>query len=176
MASRASIAGHPIHPMLVGIPIGLFVFSLVADIAARAGGGEAWPIVALYCMGGGIVGALFAAVPGFIDLVSMTDERDKKIGLSHMAINLVVVTLYVVNFALRWRGEPWDEIPFALSVIAIVLLAVAGWLGGHMVFVHGVAVGSPAAGARPPVERRKVQMPVRKERRRAGHGMPVGQF
>jgi uncharacterized membrane protein len=174
MASRASIAGHPIHPMLVGIPIGLFIFSLVADIAARLGWGEAWPTVALYCMGGGIAGALLAALPGLVDLLSMTDEKVKKTGLAHMATMLVVVTLYVVNFALRWRGEPADGTPFALSVIAILLLLAGGWLGGHMVFVHGVAVAS--TGARPPVERRKVQMPVRKERRRTDHGMPVGQF
>jgi uncharacterized membrane protein len=174
MASRASIAGHPIHPMLVSIPIGLFVFSLVADIAARFGWGEAWPAVALYCMGGGIVGALLAAIFGFVDLMSITDEKVKRIGLSHMAINLVVVTLYVVNFALRWQGQPVDGIPFALSVIAIVLLLVSGWLGGHMVYVHGVAVGS--AGAQRAVERRKVQVPVSRERRRTDHGMPVGQF
>ena len=62
MASKASIAGHPIHPMLVGIPIGLFVFALVADLASRvAGTSDAWPIVALYCIGGGIVGALLVA-------------------------------------------------------------------------------------------------------------------
>jgi uncharacterized membrane protein len=174
MASRASIAGHPIHPMLVSIPIGLFVFSLVADIAARFGWGEAWPAVALYCMGGGIVGALLAAVPGLVDLLSMTDERIKKVGLSHMAVILVVVTLYVVNFALRWQGQPVQGTPFALSVAAILLLLVGGWLGGHMVFVHGVAVA--AAGARPAVERRKAQLPVRKERRRTQPGEPVGQF
>ena len=174
MASRASIAGHPIHPMLVTIPIGLWVFSLVADIAGIATGGEAWPVVALYCMGGGIVGALLAAVPGFVDLVSMTDERVKKIGLTHMAVNLVVVTLYAVNFALRWRGEAWDGTPLVLSVIAILLLLSSGWLGGHMVYVLGVAVEAP--GGRPAVERRKVQRPVRTERRRADQGMPVGQF
>ena len=173
MASRASIAGHPVHPMLVTLPIGLFIFSLVADIDAF-GGREIWPVVAFYCMGGGIVGALLAAIPGFIDLVSMTDERVKKIGLYHMGINLVVVTLYAVNFALRWGGDAWDGTPFALSVIAIVLLAVSGWLGGHMVYVHGVAVEAP--GGRPGVERRKVQLPVRTERRRGDQGMPVGQF
>jgi uncharacterized membrane protein len=174
MASRASIAGHPIHPMLVPIPIGLFVFSLVADIAARFGWGEAWPAVALYCMGGGIVGALLAAIFGFVDLVSMADERVKKLGVSHMTINLIVVTLYIVNFSLRWQGQPTEGTPFALSVIAILLLLVSGWLGGHMVYVHGAAVGP--ASARPTIERRKTQVPVGRERRRSGHGMPVGQF
>ena len=174
MASKASIAGHPIHPMLVSIPIGLFVFSLVADIAARAGWGEAWPVVAFYCMGGGIVGALLAAVFGLVDLLSMTDERVKKVGLAHMAIMLVVVTLYVVNFALRWQGAPVAGAPFTLSVFAILLLLAGGWLGGHMVFVHGVAVAQP--GAQRHVERRRKQVPVRQERRRTDIGTPVGQF
>ena len=172
MASRASIAGHPIHPMLVPIPIGLFVFSLVADIAARFGWGDAWPTVAFYCIGGAIAGALLAAVFGLVDLLSMTDAKVKKIGVAHMAINLVVVTLFIVNFALRWQGHPVEGTPFALSVVAIILLAAAGWLGGHMVFVHGAAVGP----ARPILERRKAQVPVRQERRRTDHGMPVGQF
>jgi uncharacterized membrane protein len=100
----------------------------------------------------------------------------KKTGLTHMAVMLVVVTLYVVNFALRWRGMPADGMPLALSVIGIVLLLAGGWLGGHMVYVYGVAVGAPSAGSRVPVERRKVQLPVRKERRRPDQGMPVGQF
>ena len=81
MASKASIAGHPIHPMLVGIPIGLFVFALVADLANMVNGAsDAWRTVAFYCIGGGIVGALLAAPFGLIDLLSIRDERAKKIG------------------------------------------------------------------------------------------------
>ena len=174
MASRASIAGHPIHPMLVSIPIGLFVFSFVADLAVRFGwGGEAWPAVAFYCMGGGIVGALLAAVFGLIDLLSLREERAKRIGVAHMVINLVVVALFVVNFVMRWQGQSADGTPFALSLIAILLLLASGWLGGHLVFVHGVAVEQP--GAKPLVDRRKVQVPVRQERRRINTGWPIGQ-
>jgi uncharacterized membrane protein len=173
MASRASIGGHPIHPMLVPIPIGLFVFSFVADLAVYFGWGGAWPAVAFYCMGGGIAGALLAAVFGLVDLLSITDDRVKKIGVAHMVINLGVVALFAVNFLLRWQGQPVAGTPFMLSVIAILMLVVSGWLGGHMVFVHGVAVTQP--GERPLVERRRVNMPVRQERRRFHPGSPIGQ-
>ena len=62
MRTPASIAGHPIHPMLVPIPIGLWVFSLVCDIVFTVGGKNPdWATVALFTMGGGIVGALLAA-------------------------------------------------------------------------------------------------------------------
>ena len=174
MSNRAAVAGHPIHPMLVTIPIGLFVFSLVADIAVYLGYGGAWPEVAFYCMGGGIVGALLAAVFGLVDLLAVRADRPVlRIGLMHMVINLVVVALFALNFALRWQDHTPTGTPMLLSVAAVLLLLVSGWLGGHMVFVHGVAVQAP--GTAPTPERRKVQMPVRVERRRAYPGQPVGQ-
>jgi uncharacterized membrane protein len=173
MASRASIAGHPIHPMLVPLPIGLFVFSFVADLATRFGWGDPWPAVALYTMAGGIVGALVAAVFGLIDLLSLSDARVKKIGYAHMIVNLGVVALYLANFALRLRESPLEGTPFALSAIAILALLVAGWLGGHMVYVHGVAVAPRSAPSY--VERRRSHTPVRQERRRMDTGSPLGQ-
>lgn len=173
MVSQASIAGHPIHPMLVPIPIGLFVFSLVADIAVYLGYGAAWPAVALYTMGGGVIGALLAAAFGLVDLLSLREERTKKIGVAHMVINLVVVTLYAVNFWLRWEGQPLEGAPGTLSIVAIVLLLVSGWLGGHMVYVHGAGVAGTLG--RPLIDRRKAQVPVRHERRRAQAAQPIGQ-
>lgn len=173
MISRASIAGHPIHPMLVPIPIGLFVFSLVADIAVYLGWAGAWPAVALYCIGGGIVGALFAAAFGLVDLLSLRDDRAKKTGVAHMVINLIVVTLYVVNFWLRYQGEPIDGIPGTLSIVAILMLLVSGWLGGHLVYILGVGV-TPALG-RPLIDRRKSSVPVPQERRRIHTSQPIGQ-
>ena len=149
MRTPASIAGHPIHPMLVPIPIGLWVFSLVCDLV-HAGGSTnpAWSTVALYTMGGGIAGALLAAVPGLIDLLSLPAHA-RKTGVAHMAINLTVVVLYAVNL---WLRLPAPEDPGALiwlSVLAIGLLVISGWLGGKMVYVLGVAVE-----ARPEEKRR----------------------
>ena len=151
MRTPASIAGHPIHPMLVAIPIGLWVFSFVCDLFVLSGRTGAWPTVALYTMVGGVVGALLAAVPGFIDLLSLPDGP-KKTAIIHMSINLTVVALFAINAWLRINGAPPTGTPFLLSVVAIGLLLVSGWLGGKMVYVHGVAVDT-AAGV-PPVDRR----------------------
>jgi uncharacterized membrane protein len=142
MRTPANIAKHPIHPMLVGIPIGLWLFSLICDLVAVLGNGdEVWRVVALYTMVGGIVGALLAAVPGFIDMLSLPSGI-KRIALVHMTINLIVVALYAVNIWLR-LPDPASTTPVWLSVIAVGLLAVSGWLGGKMVYVHGVAVETP---------------------------------
>jgi uncharacterized membrane protein len=136
MKTPASIAGHPIHPMLVAIPIGLWIFSLVCDLAPLFGAsGEPWATVAVYTMAGGIAGALLAAVPGLIDLLSLPSPI-RRTALLHMAINLGVVALYAANLWLRLDGTTlvW------LSVLGIGLLVVSGWLGGKMVYEHGVAV------------------------------------
>ena len=73
MSSPASIGKHPIHPMLVEFPIGLWVFALVCDVVRLFGGAEVWNSVALYCIAGGIVGALLAAVPGQVQPVPFID-------------------------------------------------------------------------------------------------------
>jgi uncharacterized membrane protein len=142
MRTPANIAKHPIHPMLVAVPIGLWLFSLICDLIFYfGGGGQSWQIVAYYTLIGGIFGALVAAVPGFIDMLSLPWGL-KRIALMHMSLNLTVVALYVVNWWMRSRGAEGMG-PFWLSLISIAMLAVSGWLGGKMVYVHGVAVESP---------------------------------
>jgi uncharacterized membrane protein len=152
MRTPANIAGHPIHPMLVTIPIGLWVFSLVCDLVAlRSAEPETWNLVAQYALIGGIVGALAAALPGLVDLLSLRDKAIKKTALVHMAINLTVVALYVVNAWLRAGQEGTaGGTPFILSLVAVAMLVVSGWLGGKMVYLAGVGVSPEAAAAVPP--------------------------
>ena len=143
MSSPASVKRHPIHPMLVPLPIGLWVFSLVCDVIFKIWGGTAWATVALYTMGGGIAGALLAAIPGLIDYKGLRDPHVTKMATSHMTINLIVVGLYAVNLWLRLRNQDTDvlpPVPFALSIIGVLLLAVSGWIGGEMIYKHGVGV------------------------------------
>jgi uncharacterized membrane protein len=140
MKTPASIAGHPIHPMLVALPIGLWIFSLVCDLVRLFGNaGDNWRIVALYTLAGGIAGALLAAIPGLIDLLSLPPPV-KRTAIIHMSINLAVVALYAVNLWLRLQGAAESTVVW-LSVIGIGFLVISGWLGGKMVYEHGVGVG-----------------------------------
>ena len=103
-----------------------------------------------------------AAIFGFIDLMSLRPEP-RKTGLAHMTINLIVVVLYVINFWLR-SGTP--EAPGGyvwLSLIAIALLVVSGWLGGKMVYVYGAGVSGVGEKARAE-EPRSMREPDRRTR------------
>jgi uncharacterized membrane protein len=152
MRTPASIAGHPVHPMIVPIAIGGFILSLVFDIVCLAtGNGDVWGPVAYYTMIGGIVGALLAAVFGFTDLISLPAGYTKNIAYTHMTINLVIVVLFIINAYLRHGAAPTTGL-FILSLVSIALLVVSGWLGGKMVYEAGVGVSigeEPAAGTPP---------------------------
>jgi uncharacterized membrane protein len=138
MRTPANIAKHPIHPMIVPIPIGLWLFSLLCDLIHRFGGASPhWEVVAMYTMVGGIIFALIAAVPGFIDLLSLP-RPIQHTAIKHMGINLTIVVLYAINAWMRRDGVTDGAI--WLSVIAVLLLVVSGWLGGKMVYEAGVAV------------------------------------
>jgi uncharacterized membrane protein len=143
MRTPASIAGHPIHPMLVPIAIGGFVLSFVFDIVCWASGASSpnvWNQVSYYTMLGGIAGALLAAVPGLIDLLSLPPGPVKSTAIKHMALNLTIVAIYVFN-AWKRHASPSDlGLPMLLSLITILALLVSGWLGGKLVFEGGVGV------------------------------------
>ena len=141
MRTPASIAGHPIHPMLVPIAIGCFVFSFAADVICMVRGNPSlWNPLAYYVMLGGIVGALAAALPGLIDLLSLPPGPVKKIAVTHMSINLLVVAIYVWNAWMRHVSPADLKVPMILSAVTILMLLFSGWLGGKMVFEHGVGV------------------------------------
>jgi uncharacterized membrane protein len=156
MASPASLRNHPIHPMLVPFPIALWIFSFVCDVVYALGWGDIlWKHMAFYSMAGGIVGALVAAIPGIMDYRSLSDPHVKRIGSWHMAINLTSAALFAVNLWLRWGGAPAETLPMVLSLLGIALLSISGWLGGELVYVHGVAVER-----NPPSEQeRRVRLP-----------------
>lgn len=148
--------GHPIHAMLVSVPIGLWMFSLVSDvIVVMRWGPPVWSDVAFYTMAGGLVGALLAALPGLVDLLAIEDRTTKTLGVRHMSINLLVVVLFAGDLWLRRTAIPGATLPLGLSIVGIALLGVSGWLGGEMVYVYGV-------GVQPPGDRRREERdPVR---------------
>ena len=144
--------GHPFHPILVTIPIGAWIGSLILDIASRSvdqpaglARGAYWLIAA------GVIAALIAAVFGLLDLLTIPRAtRAFTVGLTHLAINLVVVGLFVASWLVRRSdglGGPTPVLPFVLSIVAIALLLVSGWLGGMLTYRYGVRVADEATQA-----------------------------
>lgn len=144
--------GHPFHPILVTVPIGAWVVSFVFDLASRwAGEPEVFVKGSFWLIGAGILGALAAALFGFLDLLAIPRGTAAfRTGITHMALNLTVVALFAVSFLVR--RDHLDEGNatvggVTLSVIALALLGVSGWLGGKLTYRYGVRVADEATQA-----------------------------
>jgi len=141
METRATVAEHPVHPMLIPFPIALWIFSLASDLISLFGfGGPVWKDIALYTMVGGIVGALAAAIPGYVDYRSLSDPVIVRVAQMHMLINVGLIVLFTVNAGLRIMNGTEALMHVFLSVLGVAGLGVSGWLGGELVYVQGVAV------------------------------------
>lgn len=147
MESKAKLFGHPIHPMLIVLPLGLFLMAVFTDIAYLATGNATFAVVSYWDITGGIAGGLLAAIFGFIDWWAIpSGTRAKALGLYHGAGNVIVVVLFLVSCLMRDRAE--GHIPSmtaSLLIFAgIVVGAVTGWMGGELVDRLGVGVDDGA--------------------------------
>jgi uncharacterized membrane protein len=144
--SKAKILGHPIHPMLIVFPLGLFITAIVFDIIYLVTDNGKWTEIAYWMIAAGIIGGLAAAIFGLIDWLAIPGgTRAKSIGLLHGAGNVVVVALFGLSWLLR-RDEPRDPalIALVLSFVGIGIGTVTGWLGGELVGRLGVGVDEGA--------------------------------
>src|SRR5687768_4913241 len=145
MKSKAAIGNHPIHPALVVIPIGAWFSTFVGDLSYAATSQGFWYHFSYVTMLIGVVGALLAAVFGFIDFFGVRmSEAGYRTAKIHMTLNLLAVSSYLFNLWLRWdqgavAGGRWTT-AFTLQVLTFVALCVSGWLGGKLSYEHKVGV------------------------------------
>jgi uncharacterized membrane protein len=146
MESKAKLLGHPIHPMLIVFPLGLLATSLIFDIIALAADNATLFIASYWMIAAGVIGGLLAAIFGLVDWLAIPNKtRAKEIGLWHGVGNVIVTALFAISWFLR-RPAP-DHPPataLLLSVIAVGMALVTGWLGGELVDRLGVGVDDGA--------------------------------
>jgi uncharacterized membrane protein len=138
--------GHPFHPALVSVPVGAWVSSLVFDVASHVAGKPAFLAAgAEWLIAIGIAGAVVAAFVGVLDLaVIPAGTAVYRTAWAHASINALVITGYVIDFALRRRsyllGAPVSLRMVMLSAGCLLLLTASGYLGGKLAFRFGVRV------------------------------------
>ena len=146
MRAKARLLGHPIHPMLIAFPLGLLPVAAIFDITYLCTHNGHWADVSYWMIAAGIIGALIAAVFGFVDWLGIPQgTRAKYIGLIHGVSNFVVALLFIVSWFMR---RPAPTMPSLLAIvlgwIGIVIALFAGWLGGELVYRLNMGVDEGA--------------------------------
>ncbi|WP_040494768.1 Rieske 2Fe-2S domain-containing protein [Ilumatobacter nonamiensis] len=151
--------GHSVHPMLVAAPIGAWIGAAALDVTGASG------TAARRLIGVGTLAAIPTAATGAADWFD-TSGAEQRVGLAHAALNDVAVTLFAASWWSRRHGRSVRAI--ALSGAGLAAVGVAGYLGGHLAYVRGVAVNTTAFQSGPEGWTRLI------ERDELTTGVPVG--
>lgn len=138
--------GHPIHTLIVHLPLGLWLLGAILDVVGYAYDGQRWAIEgAAWSIGIGTAVAIFAAITGLNDWLDIrADHPAQKTALWHMAMMVPSTLLFIANTILHFanRAEPHvTGIMLGLSIVGYVLAIAGGYLGGLLVYDDGVSVG-----------------------------------
>jgi len=137
--STASISGHPLHPAVVPVPIGLLTAAAASDLAELITGDSFFARMSRWLIGGGIVGGLLAAALGLVDFSTIRAARGTT-GIAHAGGNAAVLAISAASLGLRQSSDRVRPVARVLTLAAAGLLAVTGWLGGELAFRERVGV------------------------------------
>ena len=143
MTSKASIAGHPIHPMLIPFPIALWATSFVVDVLFYFVRHPTLLVMAKFMLAAGCIAAIVAAIFGIIDWLAIKNGEVKRVANWHARLNVAALVVFAISLFLR-MGSYSDlvgrrlTIPFFLSFVGVILITISGWLGGELVFRYGI--------------------------------------
>jgi uncharacterized membrane protein len=144
MRSKAAIHGHPIHPILVTIPIGAVLSAALGDVLYTLRGQPQWFEFSRLAISVGLLAAPLAAIAGLADYFGLRlPSRTARTATFHLGFNVVALLFYSISLMLRSQGAPlgggWGW-AMTLSTLGLLVLGASGWLGGKLVFEHHVGV------------------------------------
>jgi len=145
MASKASIGGHPVHPILITFPIALWTTSFAVDVFFYFYRNPSLLLISKFMIAAGCLGGIAAAVPGIIDWLAIKDGQVKRVANWHARLNIIALVVFAISLYLRMHaGSLWVgghlTIPFLLSLLGVVIIGISGWLGGELAYKYGVGV------------------------------------
>ncbi len=142
VTSSVAIFGHPIHPIIVIFPVAFLSASAGTDLGYWLTKSDFWAQASTWLIGAGLLAGVAAAVTGMLDFLRIPRVRSRTAGWAHMWLNIAVLLLSAINFALRLVSSESIILPtgLLLSLVVATLLLVSGWYGGELTFRHKVGI------------------------------------
>ncbi|HEY9813680.1 MAG TPA: DUF2231 domain-containing protein [Candidatus Sericytochromatia bacterium] len=142
VTSTVAVAGHPIHPLLITLPITFLVSAPVTDIVYWLTSDLFWAKASYWVIVAGLATGVLAAITGLMDFLRIERVRKRKAGWAHLLLNVGALGLTIINLVVR-LGDPSSKILYlglTISVIVATLLGLSGWYGAELIYRHKVAV------------------------------------
>lgn len=144
--SSVHVNGHPIHPMLIPLPVAAFIGLVLTDLAWLQTADPFWARASWWLLAAGIATGLLAGAVGAIDYLTIARVRQLPSGRWHAIGNVIALVLAGVNLAIRWDDPRAIEgAPFILTLMVFALLGITAWLGGELSYRHRIGVAVPDA-------------------------------
>jgi uncharacterized membrane protein len=145
--------GHPVHPILVTLPIGAWVCSFIFDLVSYGSAQpRTWSLGAMWLILVGVLGAAAAAIFGTLDLLNLPRRTAAfRTGQIHAALNSAALVIFLISFIWRYNTrESWEATPvgpLVLSIIGLAVIGASGFLGGKLAYHYGVRVADESVQA-----------------------------
>jgi len=139
------LPGHPLHPPLTDVVIGAYTagtvmaFASVIGVAHKAAAYGWWLALVV-----GLLATSLAALTGFAEWLTLTWRSPLWWTATwHMCSMLTATVFFLIAVLVGHSGYSHGAVeagPFVLTLVGFLFLTVGGWLGGAVVFVHGMRV------------------------------------
>ena len=149
MRSNAHIKSHPLHPILICFRLAFFIGSFIFDILFLLNENEQLKSTAYHLNIAGVFGGILAAIPGIIDFTYTVPPKSsaKKRAATHGLLNSTNVLLFIAIIFFK-RSDSIDyNLLIGLEAIGIIILFIAGWMGGTLVYRNQIGVDPRYADA-----------------------------
>ncbi len=170
MYSKITIAGHPVHPMLIAFPVTCYTGTLIGFAVYAANGHLFWLNLGIALSVVGVGGAVLAAVPGLADWAFgiPRDSAAKMVGLAHAVLNVAALGLFAAvigEYVTDWNGPAVGAaLGVVLSAIGVAVTIAAGFLGWTLVqdYHIGIRLAPEQELAEPAVQQHQLPIPLRR--------------
>jgi uncharacterized membrane protein len=142
---KLSVLGHPVHPIVQAIPAAVLPASTTFDALAYVSGKDGLGEAGRYSLIFGLLGGVGAAATGVLDYYEIKNQPVRRIALYHGLSNAALMASYTASLVRR-GGRQADGKALLLSALGASLIGLSGYLGGSLVYEHGVRVGEDRDG------------------------------
>jgi len=146
MRARVTVFGHPLHAVLTDFPIACFMLSFLWNIVAILSNRQPWYAMTFWAMLTGLVLVVPTALVGLLDFTKVLERHHPGRGTAtlHLALNVAATFFFLLSVVFRGGPGPLvgatKVVTLLLALIGVVILSVGAFLGGRLVYHHGIGV------------------------------------